>query len=245
MSLSIAHKRAVKDLQLLDRNREELNSRGIHWHFDPENIMSGSFLVIPRHKCDLEDKELESPYTGGMFLFKVQIPSDYPLTPPEVKFYPQQNVCRLHPNYYQNGKVCLSSINTWGTPDWCPSMSLMSLANTLEERLNERSLSCEPGHERETNAKLKEFNKIVAYGVSQVAVCDVLERRRPEYEPFYEVIGKVWDKQAYLELAKKNAQTFPRPVRVRQQTYSHEITIDWGVAVARLERAIKRFGDGT
>lgn len=244
MSLSIAHKRAVKDLQLLDRNREELNSRGIYWHFDPENIMAGSFLVIPKHKCDLEDKELESPYTGGMYLFKVQIPSDYPLTPPEIKFYPQQNMCRLHPNYYQNGKVCLSVINSWGTPDWCPSMSLMSIANVLEERLNERSICFEPGKELEANSKIKEFNKIVAYGVSQVAVCDVLERRRPEYQPFYEVIANEWDRSAYTEIAKKKAEAFPRPIRARQQAYSHEVNIDWPVALARLERATKRFYEG-
>jgi ubiquitin-protein ligase len=226
----------VKDLQLLEKNRDELNSRGIFWHFDPDNIMQGAFLIIPKHKQDLNDPTLVSPYTGGMFIFKMNIPSDYPLSPPEVKFYPQQQVCRLHPNYYQNGKVCLSSLNSWGSPDWCPSMSLMSLANTFEERLNERSLWHEPGREQESNGNLKEFNKIVAYGVAQVAICDVLEHKRPEYAPFYEIIEKHWDAAAYMELAKKNAAIWQRPYKARQACYSHEVTIDWSLIVGRLER---------
>lgn len=106
-------------------------------------------------KQDINDVELKSPYTGGFFLFMLTIPDEFPLSPPKVVFHPQQNLVRLHPNYYENGKVCLSVINSWGAEDWTPSMSLLSIVNVLEERLNELSLQFEPGHEFASHAILK------------------------------------------------------------------------------------------
>jgi ubiquitin-protein ligase len=64
-----------------------------------------------------------------MFIFKFNFPEDYPLSPPKIEFYPQQSFCRLHPNYYESGKVCLSVIGTWGNNDWCPTMSILSIIN--------------------------------------------------------------------------------------------------------------------
>ena len=183
--LGISQKRIVKDIQLLNKNKDELITRGIHFHVNETDISKLYLMISPCHK---QEGELISPYTGGFFLFEIDFPEDYPIAPPKVIFHPQQNKYRLHPNYYENGKVCLSMINTWSQPDWTATMSMMSLAAVLEERFNERGLSFEPGHEGDSPQKLMEFNNFVRFGVFDVAICSVLERKYPVYEPFQEFI---------------------------------------------------------
>jgi ubiquitin-protein ligase len=233
--MSIAQKRIVKDIKILEINKDELNSRGIFWHFNEENIQSGSFLIMPKHKQ--RNNELQSPYTGGIFVFTFNIPDTFPLEPPKLEFNPKQNMCRLHPNYYENGKVCLSVINTWSSPDWTPSMSLMSIANILEERFNENSLCFEPSKEQESQANLIQFNKIVQYSVVYVALNNVFENKYREYDIFKDIIKTHWD-STFLEKVAKLAQEYPRCISVKQPSYQHQIDIDWPKLYEKLKISI-------
>lgn len=225
---SISIKRILKDLQILDKNKEELNKSGIWWYIDEFDIHNMSVLIIPKHKYDINDVELTSPYTGGMFLFKFKIPTDFPLNPPTIEFFPKQNLCRLHPNYYEFGKVCLSVINTWSTPDWTPSTSLMSLISILEERFNERSICFEPSHECDTNPNIKIFNDVVEYAVFQVAICNVLEKKYNEYSVFENIIHKHWQEHSkeYILRLEKLVQKHPIK-KVSQPHYSHSFEINY------------------
>jgi ubiquitin-protein ligase len=53
-----------------------------------------------------------TPYEDGLFFFEIQLPNDYPVTPPRVHFL---SFCsdRLNPNLYEDGKVCVSLLGTW------------------------------------------------------------------------------------------------------------------------------------
>lgn len=53
-----------------------------------------------------------TPYEDGLFFFDVQLPSDYPNSPP-VFFYISYCTDRLNPNLYEDGKVCVSLLGTW------------------------------------------------------------------------------------------------------------------------------------
>ena len=231
----MAMKRIVKDLQLLEKNKQDLNNSGIFWHADENDLHNISLLIIPNHKCDIDDQELKSPYTGGFFLFKLQIPEDFPIHPPHIEFYPKQNMCRLHPNYYENGKVCLSIINTWSTPDWTPSTSIMALANILEERLNERSVCFEPSRTMETPENIKKFNECVEYAVFKVAVLDVLLQKYADYKIFKTQIQTYWiaNKQKYIERLQRLSQNVPLQT-VRQPVYWHAFIMDYPVLLAKL-----------
>lgn len=66
----------------------------------------------------------DTPYEGGFFLFLFRCPPDYPIHPPRVKLITTgHNTVRFNPNFYRNGKVCLSILG-WVRLNFIPTMSL-------------------------------------------------------------------------------------------------------------------------
>ncbi|VDN00794.1 unnamed protein product [Thelazia callipaeda] len=96
----------------------------------------------------------DTPYMNGCFEFDVWFPSDYPNSPMHVNLETTGNhTVRFNPNLYNDGKVCLSVLNTWhGRPEerWNPEtssllqviVSIQSLIFVSEPYFNE------PGYER-------------------------------------------------------------------------------------------------
>ena len=60
-----------------------------------------------------------TPYSNGCFLFDVYFPNEYPTAPPSINLETTGNhTVRFNPNLYNDGKVCLSILNTWhGRPE--------------------------------------------------------------------------------------------------------------------------------
>jgi ubiquitin-protein ligase len=48
-----------------------------------------------------------TPWDSHIMLGKIDIPNDYPMSPPKIKFTSRT----YHPNIYNDGKVCLSILN--------------------------------------------------------------------------------------------------------------------------------------
>lgn len=59
-----------------------------------------------------------TPYEDGLFLFDLKLPPDYPVVPPLCHYV---SFCsdRLNPNLYEDGKVCVSLLGTWGGKVCC------------------------------------------------------------------------------------------------------------------------------
>jgi ubiquitin-protein ligase len=190
-------KRIQKDIGILNKNLDDLNARDIYFDVDEQDIHNINILIIGK----------EYPYKGGFFLFEFKIPNDFPLSPPKIIFNPQQNFMRLHPNFYECGKVCLSVINTWGGQDWTPSMSLLSLISVLEARFNDKPLCFEPSLEMSGQSAINEYNKLVQYGVYNVAILDVLKNKYKIYENFNNIIKIQFlkKKQEYIDTVKNIA----------------------------------------
>ncbi|CAF2055249.1 unnamed protein product [Rotaria magnacalcarata] len=94
-----------------------------------------------------------TPYSNGCFVFDVYFPNEYPTTPPSINLETTGNhTVRFNPNLYNDGKVCLSILNTWhGRPEekWNSTstflqvlVSIQSLIFVPEPYFNE------PGYER-------------------------------------------------------------------------------------------------
>lgn len=196
---TLATKRILRDLEMLRKNQGSLASDGIYFHVKDDNIYQLHALIIPKHK---NDGDLHSPYTGGFFVFEINFPKTFPIQPPTISFHPQQKLCRLHPNYYESGKVCLSVINTWGSPDWSPSTSIMALLHILEERFTERSLCFEPGCESSDNSKLEQYNQHVEYGKYMVSILPILDKKHYMFEPFQSTI-QAYFREHFTEYEKR------------------------------------------
>jgi baculoviral IAP repeat-containing protein 6 len=61
----------------------------------------------------------ETPYANGCFEFDVYFPPDYPNSPMHINLETTgHHTIRFNPNLYNDGKVCLSVLNTWhGRPE--------------------------------------------------------------------------------------------------------------------------------
>jgi len=119
--------------------------------------LSASSTVFVR--CDTDRLVLitgpaDTPYAKECFEFDVCLPPDYPQSPMQVHLITTgRHTVRFNPNLYNDGKVCLSVLNTWhGRPEekwnsYTSSLlqvlvSIQSLILVSEPYLNE------PGYER-------------------------------------------------------------------------------------------------
>ncbi|KAK7586069.1 hypothetical protein V9T40_003945 [Parthenolecanium corni] len=96
----------------------------------------------------------DTPYANGCFEFDIYFPPNYPNQPMLVNFETtgRQSV-RFNPNLYNDGKVCLSLLNTWhGRPEerWNPkvSTSLQALVSIQSLILVPEPYFNEPGFEK-------------------------------------------------------------------------------------------------
>ena len=79
-------------------------------------------------------RDQTSPYCGGLWLLSIEIPSNYPLAPPKIRF----NTPICHPNvHFQTGEICLTLLTT---EHWAPSYTLSSTMSALQMLLTEPGL---------------------------------------------------------------------------------------------------------
>ncbi|KAJ9600174.1 hypothetical protein L9F63_009508, partial [Diploptera punctata] len=138
----------------------------------------------------------ETPYANGCFEFDVYFPPDYPNSPMLINLETTgHHTIRFNPNLYNDGKVCLSVLNTWhGRPEekWNAQtssflqvlVSIQSLILVPEPYFNE------PGYERSRgtpagNQSSREYNSNICQATVKWAM---LEQVRNPCPCFREVI---------------------------------------------------------
>uniref|UniRef100_A0A8C2C2N2 Ubiquitin-conjugating enzyme E2 Z n=1 Tax=Cyprinus carpio TaxID=7962 RepID=A0A8C2C2N2_CYPCA len=141
----------------------------------------GMFVVPDPHDMTkihaLITGPFDTPYEGGFFLFLFRCPPDYPIHPPRVKLITTgHNTVRFNPNFYRNGKVCLSILGTWTGPAWSPAQSISSVLISIQSLMTENPYHNEPGFEQERHpGDSKNYNECIRHETMRVAVCDMLE----------------------------------------------------------------------
>lgn len=100
--------------QARERERFPNDSQEIFVNFKDDNLRSFEAYIIGPD---------DSLYEHKFIKLKFDIPSNYPLAPPKVKFI-QHSGDRIHPNLYTEGKVCLSILGTWPGNPWSYCMTI-------------------------------------------------------------------------------------------------------------------------
>lgn len=71
----------------------------------------------------------ESPYQGGVFKLRIDLPTDYPFKPPKISF-----ITRIyHPNINRNGNICLDILKD----NWSPSLTISKLLLSITSLLTD------------------------------------------------------------------------------------------------------------
>ncbi|KAI3842815.1 hypothetical protein MKX03_024759 [Papaver bracteatum] len=122
------------------------------WRILERNLPDSIFVRVYEGRVDLLRAVIigpeGTPYHDGLFFFDIQVPSNYPASPPKV--YYRSFGHSLNPNLYANGYVCLSLLNTWNgdkNQKWNPSQStiLQVLVSIQGLVLNAKPYFNEPG----------------------------------------------------------------------------------------------------
>lgn len=137
----------------------------------------------------------DTPYEGGFFYFLIRCPPNYPISPPKVKLMTTgSGTVRFNPNFYKNGKVCLSILGTWSGPSWSPALSLSSLLISVQSLMNAKPYHNEPGYEKERkHGDVTRYNLIIQHETIRVAVLQHLDTQTTttsikDLPPLYNVV---------------------------------------------------------
>jgi ubiquitin-conjugating enzyme E2 Z len=166
--------RLIKDVKDIIKN--PLTDQGIYYIHDDTDMLKGYAMIVGPS---------DTPYFGGFYFFEFNYPTDYPHSPPKVKYCTNRSNIRFNPNLYTCGKVCVSLLNTWRGDQWTSCQSISTVLLTLCTLLCKDPLLNEPGVNK-NNPDLKKYNKIIEYANIEIAVCDVVNKTRDVYMPFFE-----------------------------------------------------------
>ena len=155
-------KRVLSDVKCIYKN--PLEDNGIYYKHDEEDILKGYAMIIG--PCD-------TPYQYGFYFFTINFPDNYPYSPPKVEFQQNPYNTRFHPNFYRNGKVCLSLLNTWRGEQWTSCQTLSSVLLTICSVMTKNPLLNEPGITI-SHRDNKPFNDIITYQNFNFSIIDMV-----------------------------------------------------------------------
>ena len=224
--------RLLKDVKNIIQN--PLTENGIYYIHDDEDMLKGYALIIGPS---------DTPYFGGNYFFEFTYPTDYPHSPPKVKYYTNGNDIRFNPNLYKCGKVCVSLLNTWRGDQWTSCQTISTVLLTLCTLLCKDPLLNEPGVNK-THNDMKPYDEIIQFANLDVAICDIITKKTGVYMPFFdyfypfvkENFHKNYDN--LIEFAEKKFTTdFKIPTTLRTGFYSMYVNINYEKVINRLKDA--------
>ncbi|XP_051144477.1 probable ubiquitin-conjugating enzyme E2 23 [Andrographis paniculata] len=140
-----------------------------------------------------------TPYQDGLFFFDFHLPPEYPDVPPSAHYH--SGGWRINPNLYEEGKVCLSLLNTWtgrGNEVWDPSTSsiLQVLVSLQGLVLNSKPYFNEAGYDKQVGTAEGEKNSLSYNENSFILNCKTMMylMRRPPKD-FEELVAEHFRKR--------------------------------------------------
>ena len=219
-------KRVISDITDIVKN--PLHDNGIYYEHDEQNILKGYVLIIPQG---------ESPYQYGNYLFTIEFPTNYPYSPPSMKFMTNNGRTRMHPNLYRNGKVCLSLLNTWKGDRWTACNTLSSILLHLATLFTDKPFLHEPGV-TESHYEFDSYTNIIRYQNFQTGVLGILTNSvNRTIRQFDDVVKENYKKNC-IAIIEKVKQLYGQPSKPKISVvsfYKMEETIDYGNLYLKLK----------
>ncbi|XP_042480738.1 probable ubiquitin-conjugating enzyme E2 23 [Macadamia integrifolia] len=137
------------------------------WGILQKNLPDGIYVRVYEDRMDLLRAAIVgaygTPYQDGLFIFDFHLPPEYPQVPPSVHYH--SGGWRINPNLYEDGKVCLSLLNTWagrGNEVWDQSSSsiLQVLVSLQGLVLNSKPYFNEAGYDKQVGTAEGEKNSL-------------------------------------------------------------------------------------
>ena len=167
--------RLLRDVKHIIKN--PLTDQGIYYVHDDTDMLKGYAMIVGPS---------ETPYFGGFYFFEINYPTDYPHSPPKIKYCTNGNRIRFNPNLYTCGKVCVSLLNTWRGDQWTSCQSISTVLLTLCTLLCKDPLLNEPGVTK-GHRDIDNYNEIVEYSNIIIAICGIVDKNPSIYLPFFEI----------------------------------------------------------
>ena len=214
--------RLLKDIKHILKN--PLTDNGIYYAHDDSDMMKGYALIIGPS---------ETPYFGGNYFFEITYPTDYPHSPPKVKYCTNGNEIRFNPNLYKCGKVCVSLLNTWRGEQWTSCQSISTVLLTLCTLLCSEPLLNEPGV-TPSHSDIRPYNEIIQFANLDIAVCDIINKKPGVYLSFFDIFypfvkenfNKNYEKM--LEFSQNKLETdYKEPNILKTSYYSMCVNINY------------------
>jgi ubiquitin-protein ligase len=137
--MSIVNKRLLREIKSLLENQ------------NTKPLLDNDYLVLLNEEnSNLVHTIMKAPtdsvYKHTFIRLDFEIPSDYPHSPPKVFFINHDNV-RIHPNMYEDGKVCATILGTWPSDNekWTSSMGIETTILALMSFFDNNPYTHEPG----------------------------------------------------------------------------------------------------
>ena len=221
--------RLLKDIKHIFKN--PLTDNGIYYIHDDADMMKGYALIMGPS---------DTPYFGGNYFFEITYPTDYPHSPPKIKYCTNGNDIRFNPNLYKCGKVCVSLLNTWKGDQWTSCQSISTVLLTLCTLLCNEPLLNEPGV-TSSHIDIKSYNEIIQFANIDIAVCDIITKKPGIYiqffEYFYPFIKENFNKnyEKLLDFAqKKHSSEYNESKVLRTGYYSMCVNINYEKVIQKL-----------
>ncbi|XP_042507758.1 probable ubiquitin-conjugating enzyme E2 23 [Macadamia integrifolia] len=151
----------------INNERKWLKKVQQDWGVLQKNLPDGIYVRVYEDRMDLLRAAIVgaygTPYQDGLFIFDFHLPPEYPHVPPSVHYH--SGGWRVNPNLYEDGKVCLSLLNTWagrGNEVWDPSSSsiLQVLVSLQGLVLNSKPYFNEAGYDKQVGTVEGEKNSL-------------------------------------------------------------------------------------
>ena len=138
--------------------------------------------------------------------------------------------------YINDGKVCLSILNTWSGEQWSSCQNLSSVLLTLCTILNEEPFLNEPGVTINHN-DYDNYNKIILYKNFDFAICGILNndnRIKDKFHKFIPIINKFFIDNYHLIIEKIN-KSYIQPCKLNTSIYDMNCYINYDKTIEKLK----------